>query len=65
MFWAAFGYRLRTELVPIDGDLESAREEVTARVYKVVLDRYLPLILRIRSIFMCLVFLPGGAVDEF
>jgi hypothetical protein len=38
--------------VPIDGDPESARGGVTARVYKAVLDKYLLLILGIRSIFM-------------
>jgi hypothetical protein len=38
--------------VPIDGDPESARGGVTARVYKAVLDKYLLLILEIRSIFI-------------
>jgi hypothetical protein len=32
MFWAGFGYNVCTELVPLDGDLDSRRGEVTAQV---------------------------------
>jgi hypothetical protein len=52
MFWAAFGYGLRTTLVPMDGDSASARGGVTARVYREVLSRHLPPILGAFSIFM-------------
>ncbi len=52
MFWAAFGYGVRTQLVPIDGDPEAPRGGVTARVYREVLDRHLPPILDFGSIFM-------------
>jgi transposase len=52
MFWATFGYGVRTTLVPMDGDPESARGGVTARVYKAVLDQHLPPVLRFGAIFM-------------
>jgi transposase len=52
MFWAAFGWMKRTALVPMNGDLESARGGVTARVYRAVLEEYLPTILNADSIFM-------------
>ncbi len=42
MFWAVFGYGIRSQLVPMDGDLESAKGGVTAQVYKDVLANYLP-----------------------
>lgn len=52
MFQAAFGYSVRTSLVPIEGDPEALKGGVTARVYQAVLDRYLPLILGLRNIFI-------------
>ena len=52
MFWAAFGYGLRTQLVPMEGDPLAPKGGVTARVYQTVLDRYLLPILGFRSIFM-------------
>ena len=52
MFWAAFGYGMRTALVPMDGDPAAARGGVTARVYKEVLGQHLPQILRFGAIFM-------------
>lgn len=52
MFWAAFGYGIRTQLVPMEGDPASAKGGVTARVYQAVLDRHLPPILGLGNIFM-------------
>jgi len=52
MFWAAFGYGVRTTLVPMEGDPESPKGGVSARVYRQVLDRYLPPILGFMAIFM-------------
>jgi hypothetical protein len=52
MFWATFGYGIRATLVPMDGDPESTRGGVTDRVYKEVLDRHLPPVLRFGAIFM-------------
>ena len=52
MFWAAFGYRVCTSLVPIEGDPIALKGGVTARVYQAVLDQYLPPILGFGSIFM-------------
>ena len=52
MFWATFGYGVRSALVPMDGDPNSARGGVTARVYRQVLDEHLLGILQFGSIFM-------------
>jgi DDE superfamily endonuclease len=52
MFWAAFGYSLRTQLIPMDSDLDSTRGGVTAQVYKLVLEQHLIPILRFGDIFM-------------
>ena len=52
MFWAAFGYGIRTSLVPMQGDPQSRRGGVTARVYLSVLERHLGPILYPSSIFM-------------
>jgi hypothetical protein len=52
MFWAAFRHSVHTRLVPMDGDPKAPKGGVTARVYQAVLDQYLPLILRFRSIFI-------------
>lgn len=52
MFWAAFGYGLRTSLVPMDGDPTARRGGVTARVYHEVLRQHLLPILGFGAIFM-------------
>ena len=52
MFWAAFGYRVYTSLMPIEGDPIAPKGGVTARVYQAVLDQYLPPILGFGSIFI-------------
>ena len=52
MFWAAFGYGIRTTLVPMEGDPDSKRGGVTAQVYKDILDKHLPPILGIGAIFI-------------
>jgi hypothetical protein len=52
MFWAAFGYGIRTTLVPMEGDPNSRRGGVTAMVYREILEQHLPPILGIGSIFM-------------
>lgn len=52
MFWAAFGYSKRTNLVVIRGDADAPQGGVTARRYIEVLEEYLPTILDFDSIFM-------------
>jgi len=52
MLWAAFGQDARTGLVPLDGDPESARGGVTARVIVEVYCAFLPVILEPGDIFM-------------
>jgi transposase len=52
MFWAAFGFGCRTDLVVMEGDQNAKRGGVTARVYTEVLREYLPTILEADSIFM-------------
>src|ERR1700712_5651469 len=52
MFWAAFGWGIRTDLVIMRGDPDTPREGVTAARYLEVLDEYLPTILHNDSIFM-------------
>lgn len=52
MFWAAFGLRIKTDLVIMKGDDNSRRGGVTARVYKQVLEQHLPHILGFGAIFM-------------
>jgi transposase len=52
MLWASFGHNIRTGLVPLDGDPESARGGVTARVIVEVYRAYLPTILQPGDIFM-------------
>jgi transposase len=52
MFWAAFGYGLRTSLVPMDGDPTARRGGVTARVYREVLNQHLLPTLHFGTIFM-------------
>jgi DDE superfamily endonuclease len=52
MFWAAFGYGLRTRLVPMDGDPTARRGGVTARIYREVLNQHLLPVLHFGTIFM-------------
>ena len=52
MFWAAFGHRIRTNLVFIRGDAVSKRGGVIARRYIKVLNEYLPTVLDHDSIFI-------------
>ena len=52
MFWAAFGHRIRTNLVVIRGDPAAKKGGVTARIYLGVLDEHLPTVLDYNSIFM-------------
>jgi transposase len=52
MFWAAFGQDGRTGLVALDGDPESRRGGVTARVIVDLYQAFLPTILRPGDIFM-------------
>lgn len=52
MFWAVFGWHIKTELVTMEGDPLSARGGVTARVYMDILERHLRPIMGFHSIFM-------------
>jgi transposase len=52
MFWAAFGQDRRTGLVPLDGDPESRRGGVTAKVIVDLYQAFLPTILQPGDIFM-------------
>jgi hypothetical protein len=52
MFWAAFGYNIRTGLLSLDGDPESVRRGVTSRVIIEVYRAFLPTILEPNDIFM-------------
>ena len=52
MFWATFGYNLRTSLIVLDGDPTSTRQGVTLRVIVEVYRVYLPIILLPSDIFI-------------
>jgi hypothetical protein len=52
MFWAAFGYGTRSNIVQMKGDEVSARGDVTAARYLELLEEYLSTILDFDSIFM-------------
>ena len=52
MFWAAFGFGCRSDLVVMEGDQNAKRRGVTAKVYLEVLAEYLPTILEHDSVFM-------------
>ena len=52
MFWAAFGFRYRSDLVVIERDQNTKRGGVIAKVYLEVLAEYLPTILEYDSVFM-------------
>jgi hypothetical protein len=52
MFWAAFGWGIRTDLVVMTGDPNAPRGGVTAKQYLEVIQEHLPTILDYDSIFM-------------
>lgn len=52
MFWGAIRYGLISELILCDGDPESKRGGVTARVYKEILEEELPKLIEPHVIFM-------------
>ena len=52
MFWAAFGFGCRSDLVVIEGDQNAKRGGVIAKVYLKVLAKYLPIILEHDSVFI-------------
>lgn len=52
MFWAAFGYGIRSDLVVMNGNCDAPRGGVTSKVYLQVLQENLPTILDNDSIFM-------------
>ena len=52
MFWAAFGFGIRSDLVIMEGDQNAKRGGVTAKVYLEVLAEHLPTILEHDNIFM-------------
>ena len=52
MFWAAFSFKVRSDLVIIEKDQNTKRKGVTAKVYLKVLREYFPTILEHYSIFM-------------
>lgn len=52
MFWAVFGYGIRSDLVVMDGDPESKKGGVSSRVYRAVLEEHLPTVMEGDSIFM-------------
>src|SRR5580692_4964138 len=52
MFWAAFGFGCRSDLVVMEGDQNAKRGGVTAKVYLEVLAEHLPTILEHDSVFM-------------
>ena len=52
MFWAAFGFGIRSDLVIIEGDQNAKRGDVIAKVYLEILAEYLPIILEQNKIFI-------------
>lgn len=52
MFWAAFGERMRTGLVPLDGDPGSRRGGVTGDIINILYQSFLPDLLQPGDIFM-------------
>ncbi len=52
MFWAAFSHNSRTGLVPLDGDSDSIRGGITAKVIVDLYRAFLPTILSPVDIFM-------------
>jgi hypothetical protein len=52
MFWAAFGFGIRSDLVIIKGDQNAKRGGVIAKVYLEILAKHLPTILEHDNIFI-------------
>jgi hypothetical protein len=52
MFWAVFDFEYRSDLVVIEGDQNTKRGGVIAKVYLEVLAEYLPTILEHDSVFI-------------
>ena len=52
MFWAAFGFGIRSDLVVCKGDPNAPHRGFTARKYRDVLDEYLGTVLDFDSIFI-------------
>ncbi len=52
MLWAAFGYNIRTGLVPLDGDPQSARGGVSGWVISCLYEAFLPGFVQPGDIFM-------------
>ena len=52
MFWAAFGFKCKSNLVVIEGDKDAKRRGIIIKVYIKVLREYLPTILEHDSVFM-------------
>jgi transposase len=52
MFWAGFGYDIRTGLVPLDGDPDSPRGGVSSRVIRDLYEAFLPGFIQPGNIFM-------------
>ena len=52
MFWAAFRYGIRTDLVVCRGDPESARGGFSAQIYEEILREHLPTVMGHNTVFM-------------
>jgi hypothetical protein len=52
MFWAAFGFKCKSNLVVIEGNKNAKRGGIIAKVYIKVLRKYFPIILEHNSVFM-------------
>ena len=52
MFWAAFGFKCKSNLVVIEGNKNAKRGGIIAKVYIKVLRKYLPTILEHNSVFI-------------
>jgi hypothetical protein len=52
MFWVAFGFGYRNDLVIIEGDKNTKKKDIITKIYLEVLAEYLPTILEHNSIFM-------------
>jgi hypothetical protein len=52
MFWARFGENIRTGLIPLNRDLNSARGGVTGEVIRHLYRVWLPQLVRAGDIFM-------------
>ena len=52
MFWGGIRYNLRSDLVVCYRDPEACKGGVIARIYKEILDEYLPTLIDYDTIFM-------------